>query len=108
MRITKHPLTKKLKNRKFNKVKININTIQFQSKRLSSEYEYNVSKILTEKTRKLSELQNSNKSSTYEKEFLKMEIETLESLYENYNMGLNYFRRAKGGRNGLRELRDKE
>ncbi|VFJ15067.1 hypothetical protein [Candidatus Nitrosocosmicus franklandus] len=75
---------------------------------MSSEYEYNVSKILTEKIRKLNELQNSSKSSTYDKEFLKMEIETLESLYENYNLGLNYFRRAQGGRSGLRELKDKE
>lgn len=76
-------------------------------KKLSSEYEYNVSKLVTEKIRKLNELQNSNKSSTYEKEFLKMEIETLESLYENYNLGLNYFRRAKGGRDGLREIKEK-
>jgi hypothetical protein len=53
-------------------------------------------------------LQNSDKSSNYEKDFLRMEIETLESLYENYNLGLNYFRRAKGGRNGLRELRERE
>jgi len=75
---------------------------------LSSEYEYNVSKILAEKVRRLQELQNSDKSSNYEKDFLRMEIETLESLYENYNLGLNYFRRAKGGRNGLRELREKD
>jgi len=75
---------------------------------LSSEYEYNVSKLLAEKVKKLQDLQNSDKSSNYEKDFLRMEIETLESLYENYNLGLNYFRRAKGGRNGLRELREKE
>jgi hypothetical protein len=75
---------------------------------LSSEYEYNVSKLLAEKVKKLQDLQNSDKSSNYEKDFLRMEIETLESLYENYNLGLNYFRRAKGGRNGLRELRDKD
>ena len=75
---------------------------------LSSEYEYNVSKLLTEKVKRLQELQNSDKSSNYEKDFLRMEIETLESLYENYNLGLNYFRRDKGGRNGLRELRDKD
>jgi len=74
---------------------------------LSSEYEYNVSKLVAEKIGKLNELQNSNKSSTYEKERLKMEIETLESLYENYNLGLNYFRRAKGGRDGLREIKEK-
>jgi archaellum component FlaC len=34
---------------------------------------------------------------------LKDEIETLESLFENYNLGMNYFRRARGGRSGLRE-----
>ena len=75
---------------------------------LSSEYEYNVSKLSAEKVRRLQDLQNSDKSSNYEKDFLRMEIETLESLYENYNLGLNYFRRAKGGRNGLRELREKD
>ena len=75
---------------------------------LSSEYEYNVSNLLAEKVKRLQDLQNSDKSSNYEKDFLRMEIETLESLYENYNLGLNYFRRAKGGRNGLRELREKE
>ena len=74
---------------------------------MSSEYEYNVSKLVAVKIGKLNELQNSNKSSTYEKELLKMEIETLESLYENYNLGLNYFRRAKGGRDGLREIKEK-
>jgi hypothetical protein len=75
---------------------------------LSSEYEYNVSKLLAEKVKRLQDLQKSDKSSSYEKDFLRMEIETLESLYENYNLGLNYFRRAKGGRNGLRELREKD
>jgi Uri superfamily endonuclease len=75
---------------------------------LSSEYEYNVSKLLAEKVKRLQDLQNSDKSSKNEKDFLRMEIETLESLYENYNLGLNYFRRAKGGRNGLRELREKD
>ncbi len=75
---------------------------------LSSEYEYNVSKLLAEKVKRLQDLQNSDRSSNYEKDFLRMEIETLESLYENYNLGLNYFRRAKGGRNGLRELRERD
>ena len=75
---------------------------------LSSDYEYNVSKLMAEKVKRLQDLQNSDKSSNYEKDFLRMEIETLESLYENYNLGLNYFRRAKGGRNGLRELRERD
>ena len=75
---------------------------------MSSEYEYNLSKLLAEKVKRLQDLRNSDKSSNYEKDFLRMEIETLESLYENYNLELNYFRRAKGGRNRLRELREKD
>ncbi|HXS60645.1 MAG TPA: hypothetical protein VN703_07545 [Candidatus Sulfopaludibacter sp.] len=74
---------------------------------LSSEYEYAVSKNLAEKFRKLQELQNTDKSSKTEIDFLKMEIESLESLYDNYNYGMNYFRRAQGGRDGLREVHEK-
>ena len=58
---------------------------------LSSEYEYNVSKLLAEKVKRLQDLQNSDKSSNYEKDFLRMEIETLESLYENYNLWFELF-----------------
>jgi hypothetical protein len=71
---------------------------------LSSEYEYAVSRTLAEKLQKL---QNNDKSSKAEIDFLKMEIETLESLYDNYNYGMNYFRRAQGGRDGLREVHEK-
>jgi len=38
-----------------------------------------------------------------ELETILAEIESLESLYDNYNLGMNYFRRARGGRAGLRE-----
>jgi len=71
---------------------------------LSSEYEYAVSKTLAEKVQKLQNNTNLSKSDT---DFLKMEIETLESLYDNYNYGMNYFRRAQGGRDGLREVHEK-
>lgn len=74
---------------------------------MSSEYEYAVSKNLAEKLRKLHELQSNDKSSKAEIDFLKMEIESLESLYDNYNYGMNYFRRAQGGRDGLREVHEK-
>ena len=73
---------------------------------MSSEYEYNVSRLLAEKSDKLQQLQNSSKSSAAEIDFVKMEIETLESLYDNYNRGMGYFRRAYGGREGLREVRE--
>lgn len=70
---------------------------------MSSEYEQNVGKLLSEKIEKFESLKNDVNVSKVELETLRSEIETLESLYDNYNMGMNYFRRAKGGRSGLRE-----
>jgi uncharacterized membrane protein YgaE (UPF0421/DUF939 family) len=70
---------------------------------MSSEYEQNVGKLLSEKMEKYESMKNDAKVSNIELETLRSEIETLESLYDNYNLGMNYFRRAKGGRSGLRE-----
>ena len=70
---------------------------------MSSEYEQNVGKLLSEKMEKYESMRNYANVSNIELETLRSEIETLESLYDNYNMGMNYFRRAKGGRSGLRE-----
>jgi hypothetical protein len=70
---------------------------------MSSEYEQNVAKLLIEKNEKLHKLQKNATSNKEEIERLKTELETLESLFDNYNLGLVYFRRARGGRSGLRE-----
>jgi hypothetical protein len=70
---------------------------------MSSEYEQNVGKLLSEKIEKYESMRNDANVSSIELETLQSEIETLESLYDNYNLGMNYFRRAKGGRSGLRE-----
>jgi hypothetical protein len=70
---------------------------------VSSEYEQNVGKLLAEKIDKYESIKNDPNVSKYELESLVSEIESLESLYENYNLGMNYFRRARGGRAGLRE-----
>ena len=71
---------------------------------MSSEYEHNVSKLLAEKKELLDELKKKDPESNRERiENLLTEIETLQSLFENYNLGLSYFRRARGGRSGLRE-----
>lgn len=70
---------------------------------MSSEYEQNVGKLLSEKIEKFELMKNDVNVPKIELETLRSEIETLESLYDNYNMGMNYFRRAKGGRSGLRE-----
>ena len=70
---------------------------------MSSEYEQNVGKLLAEKIEKYDLMKNNPSVSKTQLESLLSEIESLESLYYNYNLGMNYFRRARGGRAGLRE-----
>jgi hypothetical protein len=70
---------------------------------MSSEYEQNVGTLLAEKLEKLEELEKNPDAKNVQKKILMSEIETLQSLFENYNLGMNYFRRARGGRTGLRE-----
>lgn len=70
---------------------------------MSSDYEQNVGKLLAEKKAALEKLQNDPVRNRLEIASLSTEIETLQSLYENYNLGMNVFRRAQGGRAGLRE-----
>lgn len=70
---------------------------------MSSEYEQNVGTLLAEKMQKLEELEKKPDAKNDQKKILVSEIETLQSLFENYNLGMNYFRRARGGRTGLRE-----
>jgi archaellum component FlaC len=70
---------------------------------MSSEYEQNVGKLLAQKTEKLEGLKKNPSINNEQIKRLMTEIETLQSLFENYNLGMNYFRRARGGRTGLRE-----
>jgi colicin import membrane protein len=70
---------------------------------MSSEYEKNVTKLIQEKLDKLEYLKKAENWDNSQVLKLVNEIETLESLFENYNLGMNYFRRARGGRSGLRE-----
>lgn len=70
---------------------------------MSSEYEQNVGKLLAEKIEKYELMKNDPSVTKSQLESLLSEIESLESLYDNYNLGMNYFRRARGGRAGLRE-----
>lgn len=70
---------------------------------MSSEYEHNVGKLLAEKKAKLDELMKEPELNKSQIAMLSAEIETLLSLFENYNLGMNVFRRAQGGRAGLRE-----
>ena len=70
---------------------------------MSSEYEKNVVRLIQEKLDELEYLKKAENWDNSQVLRLVNEIETLESLFENYNLGMNYFRRARGGRSGLRE-----
>jgi hypothetical protein len=70
---------------------------------VSSEYEQNVGSLIAEKLEKLESMRNNSHANQIEIHTLNLELELLENLYDNYNLGMNYFRRAKGGRKGLRE-----
>jgi DNA-binding protein H-NS len=70
---------------------------------MSSEYEYIVADLLVKERKRLQELQKNAEKNRLEIEELTNRLSTTQSLFENYNMGMNYFRRAKGGRSGLRE-----
>jgi hypothetical protein len=59
--------------------------------------------LLVKETKRLQELQKNAEKNKLEIEELTNRLSTTQSLFENYNMGMNYFRRAKGGRSGLRE-----
>ncbi|TLY01405.1 MAG: hypothetical protein E6K92_08495 [Thaumarchaeota archaeon] len=64
---------------------------------------HNVGKLLAEKKAKLDELMKEPELNKNQIAMPSTEIETLQSLFENYNLGMNVFRRAQGGRAGLRE-----
>lgn len=70
---------------------------------MSSEYEKTVARLIQEKLEELASMKEAQMQDRSKVQRLKDEIETLESLFENYNLGMNYFRRARGGRSGLRE-----
>jgi colicin import membrane protein len=70
---------------------------------MSSEYEHNVGQLLAEKRAALEELSKDKEKNLGKIAQLQLEIDALEMMYENYNLGMNVFRRAQGGRAGLRE-----
>jgi colicin import membrane protein len=70
---------------------------------MSSESEQNIAKVIFEKKQKMDLLLENPQKNKYEIQLLSNETETLKALFENYNLGMNVFRRAQGGRSHLRE-----
>ena len=70
-----------------------------------SNYEVGLEDLLAQTKEKLKKMQS---DSTVTKEQLRLaeeDLQTLETLWENYHIGMNVFRNAKGGHDGLREVK---
>ena len=68
-----------------------------------SNYETGLTDLIEDAKQKLNKLLNNPEASQQELEIAKLDLKKLEYLYDNYNMGMNVFRTAKGGRNKLAE-----
>ena len=67
-----------------------------------SNYEQGVGSFLEEIKQKLEKLKNSSDSSAKEIRNTENEIKYLESIHENFYIGMNVFRTAKGGRDKIK------
>ena len=68
-----------------------------------TNYESGIQDLIDETKQKLDQLLNDPEANTQEIELVKLALKKLDYLFENYNLGMNVFRTAKGGREKLRE-----
>ena len=69
----------------------------------TTNYESGITDLIEEAKQKLDRLLNDPEASQQEIELAELALKKLNYLYDNYNMGMNVFRTAKGGRDTLRE-----
>ena len=67
-----------------------------------SNYEREVSKLLKDAKERLEKLKNNSETTKQQIQASQNEITYLESIHENFFIGMNVFRTAKGGRNKLK------
>ncbi len=69
----------------------------------TSNYEVGIAQLRREKLERLERLKADPEASQAQIRQAEEDLKTLEYLYENYHIGMNVFRTAKGGRDKLRE-----
>ena len=69
----------------------------------TSSYEVGIETFMEETKEKLEQLKSDPNATNEHVRLAEEDLKTLESLYENYHIGMNVFRTAKGGRDGLRD-----
>jgi len=70
-----------------------------------SNYEVGLEELLAQKREQLAKLQADPQTTKETLQLVKEELQTLETLWENYHIGMNVFRNAKGGHDGIREVK---
>lgn len=68
-----------------------------------TNYESGIQDLIDKTKQKLDQLLNDPEANPQEIELEKLALKKLDYLFENYNLGMNVFRTAKGGREKLRE-----
>ena len=68
-----------------------------------TNYESGIQDLIDETKQKLDQLLNDPEANPQEIELVKLALKKLDYLFENYNLGMNVFRTAKGGREKLRD-----
>ena len=69
----------------------------------TTNYETGITDLIEEAKQKLDRLLNDPEATKQEIELAELDLKKLNYLYDNYNLGMNVFRTAKGGRDTLRE-----
>ena len=70
-----------------------------------SNYEVGLETLLAETKEKVRKLQSDPNTSQEIMQEAAEQLQVLEGLWENYHIGMNVFRNAKGGRDGIREVK---
>lgn len=70
-----------------------------------SNYEVGLEDLLVEKRTLVAKLESDPQSNKETLQIAREDLQIIEGLWENYHVGMNVFRNAKGGRDGLREVK---
>jgi colicin import membrane protein len=70
-----------------------------------SNYEVGLEDLLVEKRNLIAKLEANPQTSREVLQSAREALQIVEGLWQNYHIGMNVFRNAKGGRDGIREVR---
>lgn len=70
-----------------------------------SNYEVGLEDLLTERRNLIAKLEADPQTSQETLQSAREALQVVEGLWQNYHIGMNVFRNAKGGRDGIREVK---